>query len=56
MTNREIAQSFVRDVNLVDEDQFGELIRLSNDDHFADEAGDEFLMAVASVGLQRIML
>jgi hypothetical protein len=56
MTNREIADSFARDLGSIPRAEFDELLTLSSEDGFADEAGMEFMWAVATVGIDRVSL
>lgn len=55
MTRTEISHVFETELEGINNSELAALTELSNDNSFAMEAGDEFLTAVAVVGLHRVL-
>jgi hypothetical protein len=56
MTTAEITKTFVDEITKVTDEQMVELLRYGADEHFSDEAGTEFMQALAYVGLSRVVI
>jgi hypothetical protein len=55
MTRAEVEITFERDLESMDETEFLGVTNLANEEGFAKEAGEEFVTAVAVVGLHRVL-
>jgi len=55
MTRLEIETQFERDIEQIGNEEMSGLLGLSQDPCFAVEAGEEFVTAVAVVGLHRVL-